>query len=110
MNVNLINTVENKILERKEVEAEVSFDGATPKRAQLKEAVCQKIAANPELVVIRRVSSAFGRKTVKVLIHAYSAKEKMMSTEPVHIKVREGLVPKPEKKKKVAAAPKKRKE
>ncbi|MCI0504082.1 hypothetical protein L0Y65_05225 [Candidatus Micrarchaeota archaeon] len=110
MNVNLISTTENRLLERKEVAAEVIFDGATPKRAEIKDAVCQKIAANPELVVLRKVSSSFGRKAVKVIVHAYSAKEKMMATEPVFIKVREGLMPKPEKKKKAAPPPKKKKE
>lgn len=108
MNVSLISTSENRLLERKEVQAEVSFDGATPKRSQLKDAVCQKIAANPELAVLRKVASSFGRKAVKVVLHAYSAKEKMMATEPVHIKVREGLMPKPEKKKKAAPATKKK--
>jgi small subunit ribosomal protein S24e len=110
MNVNLIATTENKLLERKEVEAEISFDGATPKRAQLKEAVCQKIGANPELVVLRRVSSSFGRRMVKVVAHAYTAKDKLMGTEPVHVKVREGLMSKPEKKKAAPAAKKPKKE
>ena len=108
MNVNLISTTENKLLDRKEIEAEVSFDGATPKRAELKDAICQKVAANPELVILRKVSSSFGRKAVKVVAHAYSAKEKLMATEPVYIKVREGLMAKPEKKK-VAPTPKKKK-
>ncbi len=111
MNVNLISTTENKMLERKEIRAEVSFDGATPKRAQLKEAVSHKVGANPELVVLRRVVSSFGRKVVKVLAHSYSKKETLMDTEPVYIKVREGLMAKPEKKKKAAApAAKKKKE
>lgn len=109
MNVNLISTTENKLLERKEIEAEVIFDGATPKRADLKSAICQKVAANPELVILRKVSSSFGRKAVKVVAHAYSAKEKLMATEPIYIKVREGLMTKPEKKK-AAPAPKKKKE
>jgi small subunit ribosomal protein S24e len=108
MNVNLINTTENKLLERKEIEAEVSFDGPTPKRAELKDAVCQKVAANPELVVLRKVSGSFGRKSVRVLAYAYSAKERLIATEPVYIKVREGLMTKPEKKK-AAPAPKKKK-
>lgn len=109
MNVNILTTTENKLLDRKEVEAEVSFDSATPKRAELKSAISQKIGANPELVVIRSVSSVFGRKLVKVLAHAYSKKESMMGTEPVHIKVREGLMAKPEKKKKAAAPAAKKK-
>ena len=109
MNVNILATMDNKLLERKEVEAEVSFDSATPKRAELKSAICQKIGANPELVVIRSVSSNFGRKVVKVLVHAYAKKESLMVIEPVHIKVREGMMAKPEKKKAPAAPAKKKK-
>ncbi len=110
MNVSLISNVENKLLERKEIQAEVTFDGATPKRAQLKEAVSHKVGANPELVVLRKVASNFGRKTVTVTAHAYATKESLMGTEPVFVKVREGLMPKPEKKKKAAAPAKKKKE
>lgn len=110
MNVNLISNTENKLLERKEIQAEVSFDGATPKRAELKEAVSHKVGANPELVVLRKVSSNFGRKTVLIIAHAYSKKDSLMSIEPVYVKVREGLMPKPEKKKKAAAPARKKKE
>ena len=109
MNVNIISNNDNKLLERKEIEAEISFAGATPKRLQLKEAVGQKIGANPELMVLRNVTSNFGRHAVKVRVHSYSSKEALISTEPVHIKVREGLMAKPEKKKKVKAAPAKKK-
>ncbi|MFH0738074.1 MAG: hypothetical protein V1827_05325 [Candidatus Micrarchaeota archaeon] len=108
MNVQLIASTENKLLERKEIDAEVSFDAATPKRAELKAAVCHKVGANPDMAVLRKVSPSFGRKTVKVLAHAYNTKEALMATEPVYVKVREGMMAKPEKKK-VAPAPKARK-
>jgi ribosomal protein S24E len=107
MNVNIVSTVENKLLERREIEAEVSFDAATPKRADLKQAVCGKVGANPEFMVLRAVSSTFGKKVVKVIVHLYHSKEVLMGTEPQHIRVREGLMPKPEKKKKAAPAKKK---
>lgn len=110
MNVNIVSTVDNKLLERREIEAEVSFDAATPKRADLKQAVCGKVGANPELMVLRQVSSSFGSKAVRVIAHLYQSKEALMATEPVHIKVREGMMPKPEKKKKEAKAPAKKKE
>ncbi len=108
MNVNLISTNENKLLERKEVVAEVTFEGPTPKRAELKGAVCQKVAANPDFAVVRLVESAYGRKAVRVTLYAYSTKEKLADVEPVHIKVREGVMAKPEKKKKAGPAPKKK--
>jgi len=108
MNINITSNTDNKLLDRKEIRAEISFSGSTPKRAELKEAVGHKIGANPELVVLRQVSSNFGSHTVKVTAHSYSSKDALMATEPVHIKVREGLMPKPEKKKKAAAPAKKK--
>ncbi len=99
MNTSILVTTDNKLLERKEVSAEVSFDGATPKRAELKDAVGQKIGQNPELMVLRKVSSNFGRRVVKITVHIYSNKDTLMNTEPSYIKIREGLMQKPEKKK-----------
>ncbi len=101
MNVNVLATTENKLLDRKEIDAEISFEGATPKRAEIKQAMGGKIGANPELMVLREVSSTFGRSSVKVLAHLYPTKEQLMNTEPKHIKIREGLM---EKEKKVAKA------
>jgi len=108
MNVNVLSTHENKLLDRKEVEAEIAFDGATPKRADLKQAISGKIAANPDFMVLRKVASSFGKKSVKITAFVYHSKESLMSIEPVHVKVREGFMQKPEKKKK-EAAPKKKK-
>jgi len=106
MNVNILSTTENKMLDRTEVDAEVAFDGPTPKRAELKQAVGAKIGANPELMVLREVSTTFGRKSARITAHIYPNKELLMSTEPKHIKIREGLMPKEEKK----AAPAAKKE
>ena len=47
------------MFDRKEVEASVSFDAATPKRAELKQAISGKIAANPEFMVLRKVRPSF---------------------------------------------------
>jgi len=99
MNVNIVSTNDNKLLDRKEVAAEIAFDGPTPKRAELKQAIGGKLGANPELMVLREVSSAFGRKMVRVLAHVYATKEALLVTEPKHIKIREGLLQKEEKKK-----------
>jgi ribosomal protein S24E len=109
MNVEILSSKENQIMGRKEVEATVSFDSATPKRAELKSAIGGKIAANPDLMVVRSVKPSFGMKSVKVLSYVYSSKESLMSVEPKHIKVREGFMQK-EEKKKAAPAPKKKKE
>lgn len=91
MKVNILSTVDNKVLERKEIAAEVAFDGATPSRADLKKAICEKVGANPELVVLRQVGSSYGIQSVQVVAHSYSSKEAMAETEPAHIRKREGM-------------------
>ena len=96
MNVNVISSTENKLLDRKEIEAEVSFDGATPKRDELKAAVCQKIALNPDVTVLRKVENSFGTKSVRVTAYSYSTKEALVATEPDYIQKREGMIKKEE--------------
>ncbi|MEW6749339.1 MAG: hypothetical protein AB1295_06560 [Candidatus Micrarchaeota archaeon] len=91
MNVNVLASTDNKLLDRKEIEAEVGFDGATPKRSELKAAVCQKLALSPDMTVLRKVQSSFGRKTVTVTAFSYSSKEALAATEPGYVKKREGM-------------------
>jgi len=109
MNANIISSHENGLFERKEVEAEVFFDGSTPKRADIKSTIGGKIGANPELMVLYKVMSKFGSKSIRVLARIYHNKEKLMATEPTYLKVREGLMEKPKKEAKKAAAPAKKK-
>jgi ribosomal protein S24E len=108
MNVEIISSKDNGLFNRKEVEATVTFDAATPKRAELKQAIGGKVAANPDLMVLRSVSSVFGAKSVRVMAYVYSTKESLMSVEPKHVKIREGLMQKEEKKKAPAPAKKKK--
>jgi small subunit ribosomal protein S24e len=104
MNVNIVSTNENKLLDRKEVRAEITFDGPTPKRADLKQAIGGKIGANPEMMVLRKVESTFGKKSVDVTAHVYASKELIMKNEPLYVQVREGLAQKKAKEKKAAPA------
>ena len=85
MNVNVISKTDNAVLERKEIEAEVSFDGATPSRNDIRKAISSKVGINPDLMVLREISSSFGKQSVKVIAHAYSKKEQMLKTEPEYM-------------------------
>jgi ribosomal protein S24E len=91
MSVDIKSKTDNKLLSRKEIEAEVTFDGPTPKREELRQAISAKIGANPDLTVLREVKNTYGRKAVSVVAHAYSSKETLMQTEPEHIRRRDGV-------------------
>ena len=114
MNISIISTTENKLLDRKEIHAEVTFAGATPNRGELREALCAKIGANPDLVVLREINTTYGKQSVKLLAHSYGKKESLMETEPEFVKKRfkigEKEKPAEEKKEEKAPEPKEKKE
>ncbi|HID72298.1 TPA: hypothetical protein EYP38_00015, partial [Candidatus Micrarchaeota archaeon] len=85
------STSDNPLLNRKEIEAIVSFDGATPSRKELKEAICGKAGANPDLTVLREVNNEYGIKRVTVTAHVYANKEALSKVEPEHMRKREGI-------------------
>jgi len=92
MEVKISETRENRLLERKEIEASVYFEGPTPQRKEMKSAICGKIGANPELVVLRSVVNEFGVKRVNVSAHVYENLDVLKKNEPRHIQVREGII------------------
>ncbi|MBU0532618.1 hypothetical protein KKB44_03935 [Candidatus Micrarchaeota archaeon] len=88
MNVDIKSTVENKLLSRKEIEAEVSYEGATPSRVDIKQSICGKIGANPDLVVLREINTFFGKQMAKIVAHSYENADALANTEPEHIQKR----------------------
>jgi small subunit ribosomal protein S24e len=91
MEVKIESTNENKLLERKEIDAYVNFDGPTPPRSEIKSAICGKVGANPDLVVLRSVENEFGRKRVRVSAHVYEDESVLTRNEPEYIRKREGF-------------------
>ena len=105
MNVDIKSKTDNQLLGRKEIEADVTYSGATPSRADLKQAICGKVGANPDMSVVRDVQTTYGKQMAKVVLHTYEKMEKLMEVEPEHIRKRDkvGEAPKEEAK---AEAPK----
>ncbi len=105
MDVEIKNKSDNKLFQRKEILAYAYFTGTTPKRAEIKADVANKVAANPDNCVVRSVENEFGMKRVKVSLHAYESLDTLKKFEPRYILVREGLEQKKAKKEKKKAAP-----
>ncbi len=110
MTVEILESIDNKLFDRKEVQVQIDFGGPTPKRAEIKQLIGGKIGANPELMILRSVTSSFGKQVIKAVVHVYANKEMLMSTEPHYIKVREGMAQKKAKKVKAAAPQRKKKD
>jgi small subunit ribosomal protein S24e len=110
MKFEIVSQDENKLFDRKELKATFEFDGATPKRADIKVQLAGKIGAAPEQVVIRSITSQFGIRRINVLAHVYPSTDVAKKNEPYYILVREKLAEKKPKKqkKKATKAPVKR--
>lgn len=91
MEVEIISTTENKLLERKEVSAVVRFDGATPNRKDIREAVATKIGLNPDMTILNSVASEFGAKEIRITAHGYSNLKKLIEVEPEYLRKRDGV-------------------
>jgi len=99
MNIDIKSKTDNKLLDRKEIEAEVSFVGATPSKADLKQEICGKVGANPDLTILREIRAGYGTQRLRIVAHSYANKESLMAVEPEHIKRRYGLGEKPKEEK-----------
>ncbi len=91
MEIEIISKKDNKMLDRKEINAIVNFDAATPSRREIREAVSTKLGLNPELTVLNSVVNEFGAKRIRVLAHAYADMKKLMDTEPEYLRKRDGI-------------------
>ncbi len=107
---------ENNLLERTEVDAIVSFDGATPQTQQIRELIVQKLGCNPDLMVIRKTEPRFGETKISVIVHIYKTPERMKKIEEEFVLKRNKLAeekkeePKAEEKPKEGKAEEKKEE
>jgi ribosomal protein S24E len=105
MDAKIIKNIENRVLGRKEITCEVSFSKSTPTRKELKELICGKVGAHPDMSVLREVHPTFGKQGLVATVHSYSTKEAVLKGEPHHLLVRDGLATKKPKKEKKKAPP-----
>jgi len=100
MNVEVISTTDNKLLDRKEINASVSFDGATPNRKEIREAISTKLGLNPDFTILNSIVNEFGARKIRVLAHAYKDIKKLKEVEPEYLRKRDGIgVEKPKEEK-----------
>ena len=88
MNLTITQQKENKLLQRKEVTATVTFQGATPSNAQVTELLAKETGVAPEQVVIKNIKTRCGHQTADVRCVAYPSAEAKQKVEvvPSHLK------------------------
>lgn len=104
MNINIESKKENALLSRTEIKADLTYEGVTPSRIELKKKITAILGAKEELVVIKKIEVAYGFQKAVVTAYVYKTKQELDKLEPAYI-LKRGL-PKEEKGKKEAEKPK----
>ncbi|MBU2589470.1 MAG: hypothetical protein KKA65_01940 [Nanoarchaeota archaeon] len=79
--LDIVQEKEMPLLERKRVTANLSFNGATPSKAELRKDIAKKLKVDEKLVAIRHVYQKFGSSNAKLIVHVYKDFDALCSLE-----------------------------
>jgi len=85
MNIEIIEKKDAQLLSRTEVACKVGVENKTPSRNELRKAVAKSLSVSPDLVMINKISTQYGKRDVKVVAHVYKSVEaaKKIEGKPV---------------------------
>ena len=81
MNARILNSRENKLIGRREIEFEIEYE-KMPKREEIIELLSKVGELNKELLIIKKIENVSGIRKSKGIAYEYESKEKMKKFEP----------------------------
>lgn len=91
MEVTVQHKEEKPLLHRTDYKARVAYEGATPQRQALRDAVANALKAPADHVVIRQVITEFGNQAAIVQASVYKDAKTLSEMEPQYMKKRHGM-------------------
>lgn len=88
MDVNIQHKEEKPLMHRTDVRARVAYEGATPTRQAIRDSVAHTLKAPVETLVIRQISTEFGKQAAIVTASVYKDAAALEQFEPKHMKKR----------------------
>jgi small subunit ribosomal protein S24e len=107
MKVTVAKKKENALVGRTEYDLALEFDGKTPSKSEMRDAIIQGVGCNPDTTILKRTNSSFGARKVTARVNVYKTKEDMMRLEPDYALIRNRFKEAVAKAKKAAPAKKK---
>lgn len=99
MDIHIDKDEHRPLLHRREIKATIDFEGATPKREEVKKEMAQKLKVKEELLLINRIYNANGDSRADVIVHVYEDEKVLKETEYEFTLKKHGLGEKKEEKK-----------
>jgi small subunit ribosomal protein S24e len=85
MDLEVIEEKDNMLLNRRELKLKIYHDAATPSRVEVKQNVGMKFNADPDLVIIDKMKSEFGKSETRAYVKIYETIEAAKLVEREHI-------------------------
>ncbi len=85
MEIKVTDEKDNPLLERKELDIQVVYEGATPKREELRNALIAMLNSNKELLILDSLKVKFGAQELTAEARIYKKKEKVLEVEPEYM-------------------------
>jgi small subunit ribosomal protein S24e len=104
MEIKVLEEKKNPLLKRREVKFSAIHNLGTPSREEIKNKIAAYLNSKPELVIIERMRSEFGKRETEGYAKIYENAEQLKRTETQHIIQRNEKKPAP-KEGEAAAAP-----
>lgn len=86
MQLKLLQEKEAKLLDRKELEIEATFEKSTPSEAEIKKQIASSQKADEGAISIKTIRQSFGIKKARIIAHIYKNKEQLKKIEKVKVK------------------------
>lgn len=82
----IIQKKDNPLLSRQEIIAEMDYEKATPTTASVKDLIAKQANAQPEMVLIKHIQTAFGARHAKIKAYVYTSAEEIKRIERPKVK------------------------
>ncbi|MBD3248599.1 hypothetical protein GF336_00960 [Candidatus Woesearchaeota archaeon] len=80
---------ENNLLSRKEIIAEMIFEGPTPSKQDVAKKIAESLKSDAENIVVKHIYTEFGKPKASILAYVYNSKKDREEIETKHKKQRE---------------------
>ena len=81
MEITIQNETDNKVLSRKEMTVRIHYEGVTPSRKDVQQAIASKVGAKAPMTVIRTIQNSFGDTAAVATVMVYSDEASMKANE-----------------------------
>lgn len=85
MEIKIVKDLDNKLLNRRELDFTVEYEGPTPSRADVRKKLAALLNTDVNLLLVQKMESEYGHQLAKGYAKLYASEDRMKQIEPEHV-------------------------